>query len=303
MRLSLIFPVENAPNLESPKAALEWCEVERGNLLAVIREAARIGENTTCTMLVIGLSEFLYLRAHWADWEAAAEIGLKASQLSRDMQSEAWTLASLGTVNWCSRRFERGLVHLHRSRELFRELGDQAGEAYVLAMLGNTYAIVDQFDEARETLDAALALSREIVDQWCEGLALLGLGNLARRQERLEMAVEYVTQSLIVRRTIGDHWGEAFSLQVLGEMYQYLGNHALAIEHLNASLALRRDVGDRGGTATTLAVLGDAYFSTGQLDLAEAAWQEALETLEQINAAEVDELRAKLLGLHAARKG
>ena len=303
MRLSVIRKVQNAPDFESAKAALEWCEVERGNLLAVIREAARIGENTTCAMLVIGLSEFWYLRAHWADWEAAAETSLKASQLSRDMLSEAWTLASLGTVNWCSHRFERGFEHLHRARELFRALGDQAGEAYVLSMLGNTYAIVGQFDEARETLDSALALSRTIADQWCEGLALLGLGNIARRQERLEMAVEYVTQSLIVRRTIGDHWGEAFSLQVLGEMYQYLGNHALAIEHLSASLALRRDVGDRGGTATTLAVLGDAYYSTDQLDLAEAAWQEALETLEQINAAEVDELQEKLQGLHAAGKG
>ena len=55
-----------------------------------------------------------------------------------------------------------------------------------------------------------------------------------------------------------------------------------------------RELGDRDGHSRTLVDLGDAHDDMGNLDAAQAAWQQALDTLEALGHPDAERVRAKL---------
>jgi hypothetical protein len=76
--------------------ALEWCEVERANLVAATRHAAECGQHVIAWKLPAVLWNFFRLRGHWADWITTHEIGLAATRYLHDRHGEAWTANNLG---------------------------------------------------------------------------------------------------------------------------------------------------------------------------------------------------------------
>ena len=83
----------------------------------------------------------------------------------------------------------------------------------------------------------------------------------------------------------------------LGVVYMKLGRLREALEHQEESLKLYRELGDSYGQAEALRDLGDVLLANGNLQEAQASWQEALHLCEAMRIPETEEIRDRIAAI------
>lgn len=286
------------------RTAWTWFETERAVLLAIIELAATGGHDTHAWQLPWALQEFLERQGHSHDWATTQHTALTAATRGADLEGQAHAHLSLGRVSPWLGHHDQAVTHVRRALELFTELGDQVGQADTHTILGSVLEQQGHLKEALPHAQQALTLS-------CDAGYLLGqakaLNNIGWYQALLgepERALIPCQQSLDLRYELGDRRGEAHTLDSLGYAHYLLNHHVQAITYYQQSLALHRETGARHGQISVLNHLGDAYHSTGDLRAARDTWEQALDTLDQLNLApgiglgagypDANQIRAKL---------
>lgn len=265
------------------RAAWTWFETERAVLLASIQLAATDGHDTHAWQLPWALQEFLERQGHSHDWATTQHTALTAATRSADLEGQAHAHLSLSRVSPWLGRHEEAVTHVRRALELFTELGDQIGQA-------DTHTILGSVLEQRGHLEEALPHAQQALTLSCDAGYLLGqakaLNNIGWYHALLgepERALIPCQRSLDLRYELGDRRGEAHTLDTLGYAHYLLNHHSQAISYYQQSLALHRETGARHGQISVLNHLGDVYHSTGNLRAARDTWEQALDTLVQLN--------------------
>jgi DNA-binding SARP family transcriptional activator/tetratricopeptide (TPR) repeat protein len=274
--------------------ALDWCESERGNLVAAVGKAAERGDDALAWQLPIALWSFFNLRKHWNDWLTTHEIALSAAQRLGNLAAEASVHNSLGLMHWDLRDHGASLAHLGLAQEQGRALGNRWVEGLSLVLLGVNHQDLGRADTALAHHRAAAAIFRELGDGWGEGMALIGLGLAHRSLGQLADAVDGHEHAARTFREIGDPWGEGIAMLGLCATYAELGRDADAVEHCEYTIALARGIGDRHTEARALHILGDALSRTGRPEAAAEAWQRALTIFGDLADPQEVEVRARL---------
>ena len=111
-----------AAEFPSLDEALNWCEVERTNLVAATRQAAASGLHVLAWQLPVAAFGFFNRRTYWADWVETHQIALASVRVLGDRRGEALVLNNLGMA-YARRRmdeaagyFEQALAHPPRDR-------------------------------------------------------------------------------------------------------------------------------------------------------------------------------------------
>jgi tetratricopeptide (TPR) repeat protein len=164
------------------QAALRWLEVERGNLLAAVCQAATTPDvpDEIVTQLAQALFGFFVVRSHWEDWVRVNQIALGVARRTGDLAAQARAHNDLGLARWRQDRYEEALACLQESLTLFGELGDRRGEAYSQGNLGIVQQWQGRYLEAAACYEESLVICRELGDR--RGLAT-GLENLGTVHE------------------------------------------------------------------------------------------------------------------------
>jgi tetratricopeptide (TPR) repeat protein len=317
--------------------ALVWAELEHGNLLAAVGQAASAAPALPAELagqLARALSACMDRRGQWQDLRRANEIALELAEQGSDRAGKAYARGDLGFA--CRRlgRYREAAAHLEAALSLFRELDDLPGQAYSLGSLGNVHSAIGHYPEAidfqkqslrlwqalRDSLgqatclvnlghayrsidqhNSALPVLRESLSIWARcgdrrGRATsLGILGIAYRElGRLDEAIACHQESLDISRELGDLRTEAVSLYDLGCVHARLGHTQEALSLLRESLALFRRIGYDVGLVETLRDLGDTLLATGDPGQARAAWQEALNISQTLQAPDNDELINRL---------
>jgi tetratricopeptide (TPR) repeat protein len=263
--------------------ALGWCEAERANLVAAIRQAAETDEHVITWQLPLALWGFFNLRKHyWADLISTHGIGLAAAQHLRDRRGEAWTWGALGMPYLDLGQYEEAADHFRHALSLCREIGDQWGEAVALVGLGASYFYRGRYEEAFEHSRRALPLCQEINDPWSRTFALLNIGGAHRKLQQFEDALDYFQRALDVARPALDRSGEAAALRSLGATYRDLQRFDDALEHFQRAHLVYHEIGDRWSEARTLLNIGDILQRLNQLEAAAESWRQALPIFEDL---------------------
>jgi tetratricopeptide (TPR) repeat protein/transcriptional regulator with XRE-family HTH domain len=214
-----------------------------------------------------------------------------------DRRGHASALCNLSVCHLWLGRYEDAIAGLRESLVIFAELGDRQLQANTLNTLGVVHGRLGRPEEAIGCLQEGVELCRQLGNRQGEAN---GLNNLAGRYGRLgryEEAVASVRACLnIVRKELADRHLEANSLNTLGVIQWRMGRSAAATSCQRRSLHIFRELGDRRGEAVALRDLGDALCAAGDHGRAAAAWEEALAIGEALRIAEVDEIRARLVG-------
>jgi DNA-binding SARP family transcriptional activator/tetratricopeptide (TPR) repeat protein len=260
----------------SHQEALEWCDIERANLVAATGQAAQTGHRAVAWQLPAVLWDFFNLRKHWTDWLATCQIGLAAARHLADREGEAWILGSLGVCCWDLRRFEEAVRHFQQSRAICRERGDRHAEGICMIGLGNAYQGLRRYQEALGYHRQALAICREQGDRWGEGLTLNSLSTVYQDLRRYQDAIDHYQQTLAIYRELGDRWGEGATLGFLGDVYKDLRRYDEAVGQYLRALPIRREAGDQRGEARTLHHLGDVCDDLGRYEEAIRHYRQAL---------------------------
>ncbi|MEU6201509.1 BTAD domain-containing putative transcriptional regulator [Streptomyces sp. NPDC047061] len=276
--------------------ALDWCETERGNLVAAVRHAAAAGHPGIAWRLPAALWGFFYLRGHLHDWHECTSTGLAAARGIHDHAGEVQCLVHGAAALGQMRRTDEAVVHLKQAAAMCRRTGDMYNRAMAATNLGNIYLFTGQLPKAVDYSRRGLALHRIDGNAWGETIAALNLGEAYQQLGRLDEAVDSLEQALAVLRTIDDRWLEGLVLDLRGTVAAGLHRHDDAIQSYHQALTAHQEVGNRWAEGLTLVHLGDAQRTAGDADAARVSWRQALTIQEESDelGADAETIRAKL---------
>jgi DNA-binding SARP family transcriptional activator/Tfp pilus assembly protein PilF len=257
-----------AHTFDDDASASAWLDAERANLVAATRESAATGSFQVAWRLADALRGYLYLGMHVVDWQAVAQVGLRAAEAYGDPAGQAAARISLALLHLAQGRPTQAIGEYTRALALARESSWIEGQSATLGNLGAVFTNLGRFTEAAEYCTQALALDERTgwrVGQATKlgnlGIVYFGLGRLAR-------AADHQTRSLALFQEADARSGEARTLANLGEVRHALGYLDEAAELLTRALATHRELADRHSEGDTTRALAAVNLDAGRHDAA-----------------------------------
>ena len=284
---------EPTPGFLSRGEALNWCDAERDNLVAAIRQLSRLGIDDVAWQLAVTLTRYYNARKQWDDWIGTHRMALESARRCHDRYGEGRVLHSLGRALTDRGRFDDALDAYQRASVLLPH--DSYRREHVWIMIGQAavQARRGAADTAITVARDALALCGDTDDH--ATAVLLGLtGAILVELGQHAEGIEHLERSLVIRRSRGDKVGQALTLHNLGETYGRIRRYPEATGSLLAALELRKDLDDRFGQANTHKELGIQLASQGSFSAAREHSREALRIFEELGAPEAAAVRAWL---------
>ncbi|MEZ4769981.1 MAG: tetratricopeptide repeat protein [Caldilineales bacterium] len=212
------------------------------------------------------LASLLYMRSDFPAMRSRAEEALAIwRQLGHEGRSGlALALWTLGDVVMEEGDYERALVLLQESLEIYRELNDPGGIGIALMLVGRAAMRMGNYIEATTYLQEFLALAQQSGDNRNTAFALSGLGEVALHQGRHDRAIALLEEALRLNRAIGYNWGVATILGSLGWVALDQHDYVRMRANLGESLSIRMQLGDQGGIAWCLEKLAEAALVQGE---------------------------------------
>jgi tetratricopeptide (TPR) repeat protein len=265
----------------APDKALDWCELERANLVAATQQAAACGMDAIAWKLPVAALSFFNRRTYRAEWVTTHRIALASARRSGDRVAEAWVLNSLGIV-YAQQGLPEAIACFEQALTIRREAGDQRGEAQAANNLANTYLLLRRFD-ALEPFQEALAIQRRLGFRFGEAVALNNLGEAYRQLRRFDESISCLQQAGQIFSAVGDAHGEGYAWHYLGQVFLETGRIGEALDHLTRALRVRQAGGERLAQAQTLHQLGRAQQAADLPEDARRSWARAVSLFEALD--------------------
>ncbi|MEV6238453.1 BTAD domain-containing putative transcriptional regulator [Lentzea sp. NPDC051838] len=275
-------------------AALLWCDTERANLVAAVRDAAEHGLAEQCWNLAQCLWDFFNLRKHWTDWIDTHSVALAAARSVGDRSAEGRMLITLGIGLREIRRHDEAIECYQQALAIFRAIGDRSRQEPTLNNLGIAYMVQGRVDDALSCYEQSAEIARELGNLHSEAVTLNNIGLLHADAGRFEPALERYLRALEIRQEIKDPYSEAILLNNIGEVYRGLLDFPEAVSYVDRALETFRAIGDLYGQAESLDNLGLALDGLGDRRGAEKCWLESATLFEELGEPKADEVRGRL---------
>ncbi|MFD5825933.1 BTAD domain-containing putative transcriptional regulator [Lentzea sp. NPDC060358] len=275
-------------------AALLWCDTERANLVAAVRDAAEHDLPGHSWLLAQCLWDFFNLRKHWADWIDTHGVGLAAARAAGDHVAEGRMLITLGIGLREVRRHDEAIDCYQRALAIFRAIGDRAREEPAWNNLGIVHLVQGRSEEALTCFENAAALARELGNPHTEAVTLNNIALLHADAGRFDVALARYLRALEIRQEIKDPYSEAILLNNIGEVHRGLLDFPQAVSYVERALETFREIGDLYGQAESLDNLGLALDGLGDRRGAEKCWLESVALFEELGEPKADEVRSRL---------
>lgn len=273
--------------------AVEWLEVERANLVALIR-AAGTTHSRSVVRLVHATETFLYHHARWNELFEVCVLGIGAARQSGDRAGEAWFLIRSGWARLQVSGWAQAADDLHAALILAREVEDPYLIAYALNDLGDICLRQGQYSEAMAHLGPALPLSRGTDNGRQEAFVRTNCSRALAGMGQYDHALHHAERALDLRRQSEDHEGAVFTLNQLARVWLALGDHRRAIAQCEQALAIGPDHAYLPDLAAALDTLGVSALHVGDAHRAMECWRRALEILDDFGDHRAADLRNRL---------
>lgn len=281
-------------NFTDRRAALDWLQAERANLIAAVRAAEEAGLDVIAWQLPAALLGFYYLCSHWNDWLVTHHIGLSATRRLGDRRAEATTLDRLGVAYSDLYRSDEAYACHRAALDIQVQLDDRRGQAWTRNNLGVAYSHEGRYSDALDCFQRAVELFREAGDRRGESLGLNNLGDTHRALGNLPKAADFLRQALAAQVLAGDRAAQRYTHYSLGDLHRDMEQHDRALRHYQEALNIVQGLGDRRGAARALALLAQALEAVGQPAAARDRLAEAMSIYEELDDPAAGRLRAQL---------
>jgi tetratricopeptide (TPR) repeat protein len=285
------FAAEDGPD------PLAWLEAERTSILAVLREASRLGLHTHVWQLAEGFTVLFLHRRYLGDWKESLELGAAAAAEAVAPAAEA-RLRSL---------LSRPLMDLGQYDRARAELEQAVACAEVSALPGLKASVQEFFGRYWDRFDASRAMEayRRSVElnieagEW-RGVAIASyfLGCAQAAAGRYEQALDTLRrahQDLLARE---DRRMAARALAAIGTVHEHMGDPDTAMRVLGGAADALRVEKASHYEAQTLVLLADLTERTlGGLETVREHLIRAHEIYEAGGSPEAEKLRERLGGL------
>ncbi|OXM59678.1 hypothetical protein CF165_46655 [Amycolatopsis vastitatis] len=244
--------------------AKSWLDVERPNLVAVMRHAAEHGPTEVTWRLAAVLTPYFYGGMHRSDWLEVAELGLQVAQKADDRTAEATMMHVLHRVHFAFGDYDTALKHGLRGRDLLLQADDPGTEAEICKQFGHTYWLLGRLAESLENFTRGRDLYRKIGNRICELVCVNGMALSYLDWGRLSEVLEHTSEVLVLHREVGARLCEAAALHIRALALTELGRFDEALDDGITALAMYHETGFRYNEASVLSCIAGAYRDTGR---------------------------------------
>ncbi len=207
-----------------------------------------------------------------------AQDGLQLAQATAQRLKEGNIFNSMGLIALEQKNPTASQGYLQQALSIAQEVGDRNLEAKCLNNLGNTAGFINyDYAAARKYYEQAYAIVHERGDRSSEGIAMGNLGWAAGMQGDLPAARTYHELALIIAREVGNVYQETYTLINLSAVTGIQQDAQASLAYAQESAELSRKNGERSGQAWALLYLGYGFLMLGDLEEAEAAFQESIQ--------------------------
>ncbi|ONI90762.1 hypothetical protein ALI22I_11225 [Saccharothrix sp. ALI-22-I] len=243
--------------------ALDWLELERGNLVAAVRAADHHGWVELVWQLCEAMWSLFLYRHHYEDWVYTHELAVTAARRSNG----------------------------------------PAAEARMRVQLGFAFIGTSRYDEATTQLAEALRLARETGDLGGQATATLHLGRVFRSRGDVEGALSYFREALTLETALGRSRGEALAHRRVGEALNDLDHHEEAVAEFAAAEAIMEGLGLVLELARVRTMLAAPLLALGRIDEATRLLHLALPVMAEVGSTDYVADVLLTLADVAARRG
>jgi tetratricopeptide (TPR) repeat protein len=287
----------------APQVALRMFELERQNILAAVRLAAKLNEPQIVSQLSMCLDAPFRRLGYFEELTIISQTALETARRVGNKNLEAWALTELGRMSRYHGNFEIAISYYVQARSTRQEIGDRRGEAQVLADLSIAYGSLQRTADAITVWEQALAIFREIGDKEGEGHVLGNLASTYRELRRFDEALTTQQDAVRILREAGDRGGEARALANLGITYGEMERVEEAVPLFQKALEILQEIGDRYGAGMALAAFGQALFRIQRFIDAISASQQALTIFHDVGDRFHEGIVLSLLGAASQEAG
>lgn len=224
---------------------------------------------------------------------------LTLHQRAGDLSGEARSVGNLGCVEERIGLYQQAITHHRRALALAQQADDPTVLAMALNNLGCVEVRTGDYESAARHYQRALTIARQLHHRQGEAIVLDSLGRLHLRLDQPARATDLFGQAVALSREVGDQTAEAEALNGLGEAAQAAHRASDAIAYHTDALAPATSMGARSELARAHAGLGEAHRALGDLVAARKHYEQALASYYELDAAEAEQVRARLATLPA----
>ncbi|HEU4423706.1 MAG TPA: BTAD domain-containing putative transcriptional regulator [Pilimelia sp.] len=283
--------------LRDAEHAMGWLAAEHPVLLAAVHRAAGTGFHAHTWQLGWALAGHLDCRGHWHAMAAIQQVALDAARRLADRPAQASTERSLARAFYRLGRYDDAENHFRSALDLHAALADPAGQARARLNLASVAERQGRYPDALRQATLCFELFQTAGNRAGQAGALNAIGWYHAKLGDHQQALAYCERALTIQQQLGDRLGQAATWDSLGYAYHQLGQHAQAISSYRRGLDLYRTAGYRFSEATILDHMGDAHHAAGDSETAGDVWRRALAILNELDHADAERLRVKLVGL------
>ncbi len=287
-------PVIESPGFADYRAALEWYEVEWGNICSAIEAAAAKGRHEAVWKLTFVLVlYFTVCRRHDA-WHRMAQLAITSAGILGDRLAVCRLLSGLGKSHILLGALDTARDHFKRALDLSRSLGEQRLQAQMLLNIGSTHSSQGEFTHAIACYDQALGICRELTTSdpriaEVEAAALGNIGVAQFRLGRLDEALASHHLALDKHHLVGNRSNTTQVLENIADVQRLKGELTGALQTYRQALATRVELGDKHREADTRRDIGDVLHALGLTSDAREEWLQSLELYERLSYTELAE--------------
>ncbi|MFB9468035.1 BTAD domain-containing putative transcriptional regulator [Nonomuraea salmonea] len=267
---------EELPTLEAANA---WLDGERDNLLAAVRQAARLADGSA-----VGLAHHLLWLFDRRGWfaealEAGAEV-LRQARERADWQAQVSLLQGLagihqqvGGLQESVRCLEDALACVERTESPRRKAG-------LYNDLGITYTQMERYDDALTALRGALVITQEEGRTLHEGMVRSNRAQVYHRQGRHAEAEDEARLALALTvKEQGNAGAVGVAHDTLADCLRARGSLEEAVGEFRMGIEYQREAAYTMGLAVSHWWLGHTLHDLGRHDEARESWRASLALL------------------------
>jgi len=203
---------------------------------------------------------------------------------TRDRFHEGMTLNGLAYLYYQVGERERAVELWRQNLPIFIALGHREGECAIRLNIGRIYDETGNTEQALEQFRLVYSISKELSNRLMQSYALGYIGKAFNSLGDFDHALTNYKAALELNRLSGDRREQAYTLSDLGQVLWTKGDRVGAIEHYTEALALSRKVNDLRAASLALYKIARAERDRGNLDVARARVEEALQASDKFRA-------------------
>lgn len=220
--------------------------------------------------------------ADWDRWLVYLRQMLHSSRLLKKQNEEARLLEQIGDLLYHKGNLEDAEKSYQNASEIYKEVDNRTSYYRTLAMLASLKDIQGDVEEGIHLCQTAVVLAEQSQDELALANANLNLSNIYRRTREWDKALESAHSAYSIYSRLGLSTFLTKASITLIAIWAESGEWGKIDQLSRELMLLLNSSGDVHNLSQLKNNLGILAFSQGNYNMAEAAWQEALQLHSQI---------------------